>query len=401
MWYKRVYWIDLVERGWQRRSVVWLAGVRRSGKTVLCQSLPEVEYFDCELPSVRLRLRDPETFLESLRDRRVILDEVHRLPDPSSVLKIAADHFSGVRLLATGSSTLEASARFRDALVGRREVVWLTPMISSDLADFGSSDLLRRLERGGLPPFFLAEGVQERDYQDWLDAYWAKDLLALFRLEKRDSFLQFTELLLGRSGSVFEASRYARECGVSHTTIRNYLSVLEATYVAHRLRPYSRRAATEIVAAPKVYGFDTGFVVRFRGWRELREEDLGSLWEHYVLNELHGRLQTRRLHYWRDKRGHEVDIVVPVPGQPPVAVECKWRAAAFEPGGLLAFRRQHPGGRNLVVAADVNRPWAQRYGPEVVEFVGLEGLVRALQATLRGGEAQSQPGQQISDEAGA
>jgi predicted AAA+ superfamily ATPase len=59
MWYTGTYWIDLVERGWQKRLVVWLAGVRRSGKTVLCQSLPEVEYFDCELPSVRLRLRDP------------------------------------------------------------------------------------------------------------------------------------------------------------------------------------------------------------------------------------------------------------------------------------------------------------------------------------------------------
>lgn len=106
-----------------------------------------------------------------------------------------------------------------------------------------------------------------------------------------------------------------------------------------------------------------------------------------MLNELHGRLQTRRLHYWRDKRGHEVDIVVPVSGQPPVAVECKWRAASFEPANLLAFRRRYPGGRNLVVAGDVDRPWVERYGSEVVEFVGLEDLARALQTMLRGGEA--------------
>jgi predicted AAA+ superfamily ATPase len=76
--------------------------------------------------------------------------------------EIAADHFPDVRVLATGSSTLEASAKFRNALVGRREVVWLTPMVSLDLVDFGSRDLVRRLERGGLPPFFLAENGVER-----------------------------------------------------------------------------------------------------------------------------------------------------------------------------------------------------------------------------------------------
>lgn|GEM_PF-2467245 len=211
-------------------------------------------------------------------------------------------------------------------------MIWLTPMISLDLLDFQSQDLTRRLHRGGLPPFFIAPNVPERDYQDWMDAYWAKDLLEFFRLERRDSFLQFTELLLARSGSLFEASRYARECGVSHTTIRNYLAALEATYVAHKLRPFSKRSATEIVAAPKVYGFDTGFVFHFRGHGEIRAEDLGTLWEHYVLNELHGRLQTRRLFYWRDKRGHEVDIVLPVPGQAPVAVECKWKGLHLNPG---------------------------------------------------------------------
>ncbi|MDR7462451.1 MAG: AAA family ATPase, partial [Armatimonadota bacterium] len=113
MWYKRTYWLLRLEEAWRSRSVVWLAGVRRAGKTVLCQSLPDVEYFDCELPRVRRQLQDPEAFLTSLRGRRVVLDEVHRLPDPSAVLKIAADHYPQVRLVATGSSTLGASAKFR------------------------------------------------------------------------------------------------------------------------------------------------------------------------------------------------------------------------------------------------------------------------------------------------
>lgn len=380
MWYRRSYWLERLESAWRRRSVVWLAGARRAGKTVLCHSLSEVDYYDCELPSVRRLLRDPESFLEDVRGRRVVLDEIHRLPDPAQVLKVAADHYQDVHVLATGSSTLAASAKFRDSLAGRREQVWLTPMISLDLAAFESADLLGRLRRGGLPPFFLAETVLEREVQDWIDAYWAKDLQELFRLERRDSFLRFTELVLAASGGIFQAARYARECGVSHTTIRNYLAVLETTLVAHPVRPYSRRAATEIVAAPKVYAFDTGFVVQARGWGELREEDLGDLWEHYVLNELHGRLQTRRILYWRDKRGHEVDFVLAPAGAAPVAVECKWKADGFDPRGLQAFRRRHPGGPNLVVAADVRRSWRQRYRDVVVEFVSLEGLIERVKA---------------------
>ena len=108
------------------RPVLWLFGVRRVGKTCLCQSLRNIEYFDCELPRVRRMLEDPQEFWARLAGRRVVVDEVHRLPNPSELLKVAADHFPGVRVLATGSSTLGASARFRDTLTGRKRDVRLT-----------------------------------------------------------------------------------------------------------------------------------------------------------------------------------------------------------------------------------------------------------------------------------
>ena len=173
---KRGFWIECVEQQWRRRSVLWLRGVRRVGKTSLAQSLAAVEYFDCELPRVRRAMEDPETFLHGMRGKRVVVDEVHRLPNPSELLKIAADHFPTVRILATGSSTLGASSRFRDTLAGRKTELWLTPMIEADLADFGGTDLPHRLLHGGLPPFFLSPEPPERDFQEWMDAYWAKDI---------------------------------------------------------------------------------------------------------------------------------------------------------------------------------------------------------------------------------
>ena len=375
---KRHYWIDRIERAWRHRPVLWISGVRRAGKTFLCQSLDKVEYFDCELPRVRRSMKDPEGFLDSLAGKRIILDEIHRLNAPAELLKIAADHYSTVRIIATGSSTLGASRKFKDTLTGRKVSLWLTPMISRDLEDFRNKDMDRRLLRGGVPPFFLAPEFPERDFQEWLDAYWAKDIQELFRLERRDSFLRFVELVMARSGGIFEASKFAPECEVSRATLSNYLRVLEATLVAHVIRPFSTRRATEIVAAPKVYGFDTGFAAYLRGWQELRPSDRGQLWEHFVLNEIHGRLQECNIRYWRDKRGHEVDFVWTGRGQNPTAIECKWSADDFDAAAMKAFRYAYPKGKNFVVARDVDRPFKRKAGPLTVAFVSLEELIQHL-----------------------
>ena len=375
---KRHYWLERIEQQWSRRSILWLRGVRRAGKTSLAQSLLDVEYFDCELPRVRRAMEDPEAFLGGLRRKRIVLDEVHRLLNPSELLKIAADHFPTVRILATGSSTLGASSRFRDTLAGRKTELWLTPMIEADLAGFGDTDLPHRLLHGGLPPFFLSPELPERDFQEWMDAYWAKDIQELFRLERRASFQRFVELLMAQSGGIFEATRFAAPCEVSRTTIANYLAVLEATAVALVLRPFSSRRSNEIIAAPKVYGFDTGFVCAHRGWTSLRPDDLGHLWEHYVLNELTAQLQSTGLRYWRDKQGHEVDFIWAPRGKNPVAIECKWSARDFNPANLLVFARLYPKTTLLVTTPDARPAFTRTYNGCEVQFLSLAQLATRL-----------------------
>jgi predicted AAA+ superfamily ATPase len=375
---QRPFWRELVEKSWQERTVVWLAGVRRVGKTFLCQSLDNVEYFDCELPRSRRMMDDPEAFLDSLRGRRIVLDEVHRLDNPSQLLKIAADHYPNTRVLASGSSTLGASSKFRDTLTGRKRDIWLTPMCLADLEAFRHRDIEHRFLYGGLPPFFLSTELPEREFQDWMDSYWAKDIQELFRLERRASFQRFFELLLTQSGGLFEATAFAGPCEVSRTTIANYLKVLEATFVAHVIRPFSSRRATEIISAPKVYGFDTGFVCHHRGWNTLRSDDFGTMWEHFVLNELMAQRQNRDVHYWRDKRGHEVDFVLARSRKAPVAVECKWSSNGFDPSNLQAFRHQYPSGTNFVVAQDIGRGYSHTYGDLTVRFESLASFISKL-----------------------
>jgi uncharacterized protein len=375
---RRTHWVEQLEQAWEKRSVIWLYGVRRAGKTVLCQNLDGVEYFDCELPRVRRLLEDPEAFLGSVRGKRVALDEVQRLPNPSEILKIAADHYRDTRVIATGSSTLQASAKFRDTLTGRKAELWLTPMMSTDLRDFGAPDLTHRLQQGGLPGFFLSPELPEQEYEEWLDSFWARDIQELFRLERRWGFQRLLSLLLAQSGGIFEATHFTAPCDISRTTVANYLDVLEATKVVHVIRPFSTHRATEIVSAPKVYGFDTGFVCHHRGWRELRPEDLGNLWEHYVLNEIHARAQGRQVRYWRDKAQHEVDFILPRRDGSPVAIECKWSAGAFDVRNLRAFRRQYPGDDNWVAATDVDRPYRRTIGGLEVEFIGVDHLASKL-----------------------
>lgn len=375
----RNYWIQIIEKEWKKRSLIWLSGVRRVGKTFLCQSLDDIEYFDCELPRTRRQMEDPEEFLRSLSDKRVILDEIHRLENPSELLKIAADHFQNVKIIATGSSTLQASTKFKDTLSGRKSEIWLTPMISVDLEDFGNINISHRLLYGGLPPFFLSSKIPERDFQEWMDSYWAKDIQELFRLERRFSFQKFLELLFINSGGIFEATKYARPCEISRTTVTNYLNVLELTWVVHVIRPFSKHSSSEIVSAPKVYAFDTGFICYYRGWNQLRTDDMGHLWEHYVLNEIQGRTQNRNIYYWRDKRGHEIDFVLSKQGSSPIVIECKWSADSIKVQNVIAFRERYPKGENLIVAYDVKKPFRKNQAGILLEFINLDDLVQRIQ----------------------
>jgi hypothetical protein len=173
-------------------------------------------------------------------------------------------------------------------------------------------------------------------------------------------------------------------CEISRPAITNYLAVLEQTFVAHVIRPFSTHRPTEIVSAPKVYAFDTGFVCCFRSWDRLRPEDMGFLWEHLILNELHAGLGGPSVRYWRDKRGHEVDFIVADRGRKPRAIECKWSADAFVPDNISAFRHSYPEGENIVVCHDVEKAYSRRYADLEIVFDSVEGLLKSCQQDRQG-----------------
>ncbi|HEX5054756.1 MAG TPA: ATP-binding protein [Planctomycetota bacterium] len=373
----RPIWTKRLTNAWQRAPIVWLAGPRRVGKTVLAQSLPDTEFLDCDLPSSAERLRDPESYFRSVKRRCVVLDEVHQLPDPSRLLKIGADKFPQLKILATGSSTLAATHKFRDSLTGRKRIVQLVPVLHEELAAFGITDIRDRLLRGGLPPALLATAPDPGFYAEWQDSYFARDVQELFRLAKRGAFLRMLGLLLRQSGGMLEVSRLAGDCEVSRPTAMNWLEVFEITHVIHVVRPFAKGGRREIVAQPKVYGFDTGMVCHARGWDRLRGEDLGILWEHLVLDSLLA-ADPPKIHFWRDKQQNEVDFVVPCGRDAVFAIECKWRPQDFSTGGLAAFRASYPRGRNFVVSPIEGRGYTRSQDGIELTILGPEELRSTL-----------------------
>lgn len=349
--------------------------MRRVGKTTLAEALENAELLNCDLPSSQQLLADPEVFFRSLTVTRLVLDEVHQLPDPSRLLKIGADVFPKLKILATGSSTLAATHKFRDSLAGRKRDVHLVPVRHDELPAFGIRDLRHRLLRGGLPPALLASDYDPGFYSEWLDSYYARDVQELFRVEKRSGFLKLVESVLRLSGGQMEATALSNLCGLSRPTVINYLEVLDLTHVATFIRPYSGGGKRELVRQPKVYGFDTGFVAFARGWSELRPEDCDLLWEHIVLNRLISDPAEPKVMYWRDKDGREIDFVVPKGRSDVDAIECKWNADSFDPKNLKVFRALHPAGRNLVVASNVLKTYHREVGGLTVTFTGLDALV--------------------------
>jgi len=313
-----------------------------------------VEYFDCDLPSVRRDAEDTEAFLSMHRGKRLVLDEIHRLANPSELLKVASDHFPDIHIVATGSSTLGAGARFRDTLTGRKRSVHLSPVLMRESGRFGCDSLEKRLLHGGLPENLSRQVLDDTDFSEWLESFWARDIMDLFSVSKRYSFLRFLEMLWAQSGGLCQLTSFTAPCEASRQTLANYLDMLAMTGVVTVLRPYATNAQRELVAMPKVYGFDTGFVCHARGWRSLRREDCGNLWEHLVLDELKFELSDATIHYWRDKQKREVDFVIDRRGLPPVAIECKWRTSAADYSGLAAFRSLHPDAVCWLIAADRN-----------------------------------------------
>ena len=358
----RDFWTERIAHLWAQKPIIWLSGVRRVGKTSLCRQIAEGRYFNCDLPSVQRQLADPESFFAQYGGAApLLLDEIHRIADPALALKIAADEFPALRVLATGSSTLQATRKFRDSLTDRKRTLHLTPVLWREcLGAFKQSDLDRRLLHGGLPGPLLEDAPAPAFFEDWTDSFYARDIQELFGVRNRTGFIALFKLIALRNGGLLDITDLSKQAGLSRPTVMSHLDAMEMAHAIVRLPPFHGGGAREIVRRPRVFAFDTGFVAHVRGWERIREDDRGLLWENLVLDELRTAYPPSAIHYWRDKSGREIDFVLEFPGGRVDAVEAKINPDAFAADHLRFFRDLYPQGKNLLVCPFVAESYTIR-----------------------------------------
>ena len=377
---ERSLWLDSIQRAWRHRSIVWLSGVRRVGKTTLTRMLSDALYFNCDLPSVQRTLEEPELFFDSqMAGNTLILDEVHQLRNPSQLLKIAADEYPQLKILATGSSTLAATRKFRDSLTGRKQAIHLCPILWDECADpFGIHDLDHRLLHGGLPEPLLAARKDPEFFSEWIDSFYARDILELFGIRNRQGFLALFRLLLRQSGGQLDYSQLANLSELSRPTVKNHIEAMQIAHAMHLLRPFHGGGKREIVSRPKCYAFDTGFVSFEKGWNSIRDDDRGLLWEHLVLDTLRFHFRDETIFYWQDKSQREIDFVIRGERDQVDIVECKINPDKLNVAPILAFRNLYPKGENTVVSPMVKEPYKLRRNDLVFNLCSTRDISRSV-----------------------
>lgn len=380
--FSRPFWLKRIEETWKKVPIAWLSGVRRVGKTSLAKEFKDALFMNCDLQVTADSLKDPERFYESVKEPIIIFDEIHKLEDPSRILKIGADVYPHFRILATGSSTLAATSKFSDSLTGRKRAIHLVPVLPIELENFGIKDLKERLLKGGLPPALLAEEIDHSFYAEWIDSFFARDVQELFRVEKRSGFLRLLEILIKDNAGLVQINNLANYAGITASTVNNYLQMLETTHAVYCLRPFHGGGTREVTKQPKYYAFDTGFVAYFHGWNSLRPDDCGDLLENLALETLLSIPQLRKINFWRDKEKTEIDFVCPREEDHIDAIECKWSSDAFEIKPFIRFRSLYPKGKNYVVSSQVGAPYTRRIKDIPVTFVSIYDFQAQMTASL-------------------
>ena len=308
-----------------RAPSITLTGPRQSGKTVLCQALfPEHPYRTLEAPDERaFATEDPRAFLAQFPDGAVI-DEVQRVPGLLSYLQgiIDKDPAPG-RWILSGSQNLSLLESVSQSLAGRTEVHQLLPLTWSEIRRFAQHpvNLEEVLFSGGYPRIF----DQKLDPSAWLRSYVAtyleRDVRMISNVGDLTTFQRFVELCAGRTAQLLNYSSLANDCGVSQPSAKNWISILEATFIIFRLPPFSTNLRKRLVKMPKLYFYDTGLVCWLLGIREpqqLRSHPMrGAIFETWVVSEIlkhrTNRAKNQGLSFYRDRNGAEVDLIIEQP----------------------------------------------------------------------------------------
>ena len=305
--------------------VLVVTGPRQSGKTTLARAtLPDHAYVSLEDPDVRQRVgADPRGFLAahaSANQAGLILDEAQRVPELLSYLQTAvdADRRPG-RYVVTGSQNLLLSAAVGQSLAGRAGFLELLPLSYNEgAAVFDTLTLDELLLRGTYPAIHSTDVAPADWHASYVASYLERDVRQLSRIGDLLQFQRFMRMMAARCGQLLNLNAVANDLGVAQTTARDWLGILEATYVAFRLAPYHTNFGKRLVKTPKLYFHDTGLAAWLLGITDAATMNVhpmrGALFENLCIAEYGKHLRHSGAagtpYFWRDNIGNEVDLLI-------------------------------------------------------------------------------------------
>ena len=350
-------------------KVIIIYGPRRAGKTFLSKELlkshPDGQYINCELEENRDKLTT--TSGQKIRDvngtnrRVVVLDEAQTIPDIGQTLKIMADEFPQVQVIATGSSSFDLAQKIAEPLTGRVRQYLLLPLSLAELGlAYSPAELDGRLEaslRFGHYPSVIGrtEGEMTEELDMIASSYLYKDILQLENVRKPRLVADLVKALALQVGSEVSLNELARLLGASVQTISRYVDLLEQSFVTFRLGALSRNPRKEIAKKFKVYFYDLGIrnsVIRNYNQLDTRS-DVGALWENFcIVEKIKANRNIRRLvnnYFWRSYTGAEIDYLEEEGGRL-TGLECKWSDSKYTPPA--SFQELYPNSSIQLVTRD-------------------------------------------------
>jgi len=329
--------------------IIALTGPRQSGKTTLAKAVfADKAYVSLENPDEReFAENDPRRFLQRFDDG-AILDEVQRCPVLLSWLQGLVDERGRMGdFILTGSAQFDLISGITQSLAGRVGRIELLPLSAGELAGTKNlpSSLDEMLYRGSYPALYDRDLSPDDWFPNYVATYLERDVRQLIAVRDLSQFQRFVKMCAARSGQLLNLAALGADCGISAVTAREWLSVLEASYLVMRLPPYHRNFGKRLVKTPKLYFLDVGLMAWLLGIRDAATIEThisrGALFETYVVSELvKQRFNAGRpanLYFWRDNVGHEVDVLFETP-QGLQAIEIK-SGSTFAPDWPDAARK--------------------------------------------------------------
>ena len=299
--------------------VVTITGPRQSGKTTLARAtFADKPYANLENPVTRqFALEDPVAFLGQYPDGAVI-DEIQRAPDLLSYIQVMVDEQGRNSLFVlTGSQQFELMRGISQSLAGRTALLKLLPFSIPEIMAHFSFGVDELLFKGFYPRVHQRDISPVQVYGDYFETYVERDLRQLVNVKDLSLFQRFVQLCAGRCGQLLNLNSLANDTGIAQSTAKEWMAVLEASYIVFLLRPFHTNISKRLIKSPKIYFYDVGLASWLCGIEEERQVAThplrGNLFENMAVMEAlkyrYNQGKRDNLHFYRDSNGNEIDLI--------------------------------------------------------------------------------------------